>query len=455
MKILHASILLATTALASHLAFAAPARAQSSEATLNILQEQVKALQEQIDALKKQQEEANASEIKIENKGAPQISGPGFKFKIRGRLQTDFGIVGDPDKIGTVAGGVFSPDSGLGTTSEVRRARLGVEGAVSDWTYKFEADFADNDVSIADAIIGYSGFDGVDLAVGNQKTGVSLEEQTSSRFTKFMERAAFTDAFAFERELGATATFGGKNWHWIAGVFSSGGFSGDDEAKGYILASRAHYTMPIENGFVHIGGSIEYRDEDAQQERFRQRPQLHTSDTRFVDTGNLGTDSSVFFGGELAAVFGPLNAAAEYAGLSASFAEPSARGTNNAYFQGGYVQLGYFLTGERRGYKTNSGAWDRTKPLKPLDKGGMGAWELNVGVDWIDLEDRNSDAFGGKQVTYNAGMTWIPISYVRVIAQYGKVDVSNSRTHVVLKNDGGFSNDFNVNTFGLRAQLDW
>ena len=44
-------------------------------------------------------------------------------------------------------------------------------------------------------------------------------------------------------------------------------------------------------------------------------------------------------------------------------------------FCGGYAEVGYYLTGESRGYK--GGKWDRTKVLKPFDKGGWGAIQLN------------------------------------------------------------------------------
>ena len=58
----------------------------------------------------------------------------------------------------------------------------------------------------------------------------------------------------------------------------------------------------------------------------------------------------------------------------------------NPSFWGGYVEAGYFLTGETRGYK--GGPWDRTKVLKPFSKGGWGAFQLNGRVDYLDL-DRN------------------------------------------------------------------
>ena len=48
----------------------------------------------------------------------------------------------------------------------------------------------------------------------------------------------------------------------------------------------------------------------------------------------------------------------------------------NPSFWGGYIEAGYFLTGETRGYK--NGTWDRTKVLKPFSKGGSGAFQINA-----------------------------------------------------------------------------
>ncbi|MFQ5346861.1 MAG: OprO/OprP family phosphate-selective porin [Rhodothalassiaceae bacterium] len=447
---------LAAGALAAGLA-ATPAAAQSARE----LMQQIETLKAQLQALEKKVASAEAKEspdLKVEAKGAPRFTGKGFKaFKLRGRVQTDLGIVGDPDTIGSgTSPADFSPDRGLGTTTEFRRARLGVEGEITDWKYKIEADFANNEVDVTDAYLEYKGFDGVGITIGNQKTGVSMNEQTSSRFITFMERAAFTDAFGFARELGVTVNFHGKNWHWKSGVFSNGGLDGSDEKSGYVLASRAHYTMPLDEGFLHLGGSVEYRDQGAAPSRLRQRPFLHTTNTRFVSTGKMPVESSVFLGAELAAQHGPLSFEGEYGRQMTNFVNGAMPGgADSADFQGGYATLGWFLTGEKKGYKASKGAWDRTKPLHPLDKGGYGALQLNAGVDWIDLSDQSAAVNGGGQYSINLGLTWIPISHVRFLVNYAHIRVSDSPERVKLTKSGVVRPSFSTNAFGLRGQIDW
>jgi len=401
-------------------------------------------------------EKAPPTALEVAAEGAPSFSGEGFEnFKIRGRIQSDIGQVGDPDEIGTLEDGEFVPDRGLGTTSELRRVRLGVEGEIAAWKYKFEADFADSEVSLNDAYVQYKGFDRVTLTLGNQKTPVSMEEQTSSRFTKFMERGAITDAFGFSRELGVSAEIGGENWHWRSGVFAEDGASGDDTNSGVILASRAHYTARAETGFAHIGASVEFRDSGAEESRFRQRPFLHSTDTRLVTTGDLPSRDSFFFGGELAGAYGPFNFAGEYGAVSADLATQQGQGAGAAFFQGGFLHAGYFLTGEQRGYDAGDGTWGRTTPAAPLGDGGFGAVEINAGLDWIDLEDAGEGVLGGSQASFAAGLTWIPIAHVRVLANFSHTRIEDSPTHVELGTGGTFDRDIELNTFGLRAQVDW
>lgn len=443
----------------------APSYGQSAEE----LQRQIDKLQQSLNAIKAAQgieeipegevRESSATEkaapLKVEAKAAPRFSGDGFSnFKLRGRTMVDFASVGNPNKIGTLDNGVFTGDPGLGTTSEIRRARLGVEGTIEDWAYKFELDYADNEVNAADAFVQYKGLKAVTLTVGHQKTPVSMEENTSSRYTAFMERGMFTDAFGFSRELGVTAKFGGSNWSWTSGVFAGGAFSGDDEANGYGLASRAHYSLPLDDGFLHVGGSVEYRDKGEELDRYRSRPGLHTTDTRLVDTGALDTQSSLFLGAELAGSYGPFSFAAEYGTMDIDLIQQAGR-DNSARMNGAFVHMVYHLTGEKRGYKMSDGLWDRTKPLKSLGQGGFGAVALNLGFDWLDLDDSGAIISGGEQLVYQLGLTWIPMDYVRFIANFNHTEINNSRTHVRLDNNGQTRGSFGLNSFGLRAQVDW
>src|SRR3546814_10811248 len=62
-------------------------------------------------------ESKSADNVQVKWKGAPEISGDGWSFKPRGRLQYDIANVSGPDGLA---------DRGLGFSNELRRARLGV-----------------------------------------------------------------------------------------------------------------------------------------------------------------------------------------------------------------------------------------------------------------------------------------------------------------------------------------
>jgi phosphate-selective porin OprO/OprP len=195
-----------------------------------------------------------------------------------------------------------------------------------------------------------------------------------------------------------------------------------------------------------------------QTARYRARPFSQLTDLRFVDTGAYAAKSDDIIGLELAGIFKSLHISAEGQYLKSNAYEAGDTLSNlsggntinlfpgnattvlvpdgNPSFWGGYVEAGYFLTGETRGYK--NGTWDRTKVLNPFSKGGIGAIQLNGRVDFLDLDSRklhlgfNNNFLtgvsapstnytrGGKQLGLQAGVTWIPEDYVRVLLNYSR-----------------------------------
>ena len=197
--------LLAGASVIGLLAAAPEARAQDMQqiqAQINEMQATIQALQKQVQDAKAQAAAANAAaanaggsdlDLKVKWKGAPELSSADgkYSFKVRGRLMVDYNGI-DQDEPITFEGDI--------SAVELRRARLGVEGVVYyDWKYKFEIEFAGDEVEIKDAYLAYANWWGAidtsEIRIGNQYVYTSLEQITSSRFITFLERAAFTDAF--------------------------------------------------------------------------------------------------------------------------------------------------------------------------------------------------------------------------------------------------------------------
>ena len=366
-------------------------------------------------------------------KGAPEIEGPnGWSFKPRGRLQYDAGFTAVPQSTGRA--------DGFG--NKARRARLGVSGDMpGGFGYKFEVDFAGSDVTVTDALISYEAGD-VELSVGQFNNFQSLEELTSSLHTTMIERAAFTDAFGFERRVGAAAQFERDAVLIQAGLFTDN--MDDLSNKNWSADGRVVFMPKAGDAQLHFGGSLHYADlESGESVRYRQRPLVNFTSERFVNTGTLPAASEFGFGLETAVIAGPFHAAAE--GYWHNVDLPMT--TMDPTFFGGYVEIGYFLTeGDARGYK--GGKFDRVKPASPVGKGGMGSVQVNVRYDHLDLSD--AGILGGTQNGYFVSLIWKPTDYTALLANYGRLDYDDA----VFPTATG-ERSYGVDAFGVRAQIDF
>jgi len=368
----------------------------------------------------------------IEWKGAPEFTlEGGWSFKPRGRLQIDAGNIDVPDSTGR-------PD---GFGSELRRARLGLEGSIpGGFGYKFELDFAGNEVEVTDAILTYAA-SGFQLTAGQHNPFQSLEELTSSRFSSFIERAAFTDAFLFERRVGVSGQYSAGHVLLQGGVFSDN----TDALPGQTWSAdgRAVYLPRLGETQLHLGGSLHYADTDSMAVRYRQRPLVHFTSERFVDTGTVDADSEFGAGIEAALVRGRFHAAGE--AFWQAVDRPGA--FDDPTFFGGYAEVGLFLTPEdTRGYKT--GTFDRVKPSHPVGEGGLGAFQLNLRYDYLDLAD--AGVIGGIQNGYYASLIWTPTDYTRLLLNYGRLQYDQA-VHATAAGDRSYG----VDVVAMRAQVDF
>ena len=356
----------------------------------------------------------------------------GWSFKPRGRLMFDAGFTNAPDSTGA--------SEGFG--NEVRRARLGASGDMpGGFGYKFEVDFAGNEISVADAILSYENGP-VEIAIGQHNNFQSLEELTSSLHTTFIERAAFTDAFGFERRLGASITYARGDVLAQAGVFTDNLEDTDSKNRG--ADARIVFMPKAGDTQLHFGGSFHYNDLDdpAAQLRYRQRPLVHFTSQRFIDTRSMGANSETGYGLEAAAIAGRFHAAAE--GYWQSVDMPGV--TDDPSFFGGYVEAGVFLTDDTRGYK--GGKFDRTKPSSPVGEGGIGSVQFTLRYDHLDLND--AGIVGGRQAGYFAALVWKPTDYTALMLNYGRLQY----TDAILPTASG-DTSYGVDAIGMRAQIDF
>jgi phosphate-selective porin OprO/OprP len=210
---------------------------------------------------------------------------------------------------------------------------------------------------------------------------------------------------------------------------------------------RVVYAPEMGRTQLHLGASAHWRDNgDAAAggpaTRYRQRPFVHTSNSRFLATPALRVRTETDYGLEAALIRGPLHAVAEAHWLNADMLTPGPSPT----FFGVYAEIGYFLTGERRGYK--SGRWDRTKVRRPVGDGGAGALQINLRYDRLELADTSVN--GGRQRGYEASLVWIAQDHVRFLLNYGHLRYDDA---AIAAADG--DRDYVIDVFGARAQVDF
>jgi phosphate-selective porin OprO/OprP len=139
---------------------------------------------------------------------APLLAAPpaaaqdeGWSLDIIGRLQLDY----------TTAEADLAGVAESWSDSEIRRARLGVEGEQGRVSFRTEVTFDDSDVILEDAWIELDA-GAVTLIAGHWRSPVSFTQQTSSRHGTSLERPAFAEAFGFGRRLGVGVSAAGERY---------------------------------------------------------------------------------------------------------------------------------------------------------------------------------------------------------------------------------------------------
>ncbi len=490
------------------------------------LQQQIQALQQQVNALQAQVSQgpvvtnvtlgalAQSGGTGPVNQAGTQgaAAGPSFKFdgatratddqgdmfKVRGRLLVD-AVSEDVDREGG-AGRVADYHS---RNFRGRQLYLGVEGQITPkFAYKLEGGWANGaNPTWDDAVIEYKATKTTSILFGNQKAA-GLENITSQRFTDFLDRGVFQDTTQIDYVVAIESVMTGPNYSIWAALQGASINSTDVTAGAYNSNSanerlggtfRATYS-PILTADTksHLGAWVRYRSRGGETGfNYSAKPDTNfnsetTGATQLLNTGAVG-DSDVTIGAEGMFEHRSFEVQGEAAAIFVSrlsTGRSAALGGDDFTIPTGYVQASWFPTGEMKNYNPN-GQFGRVKVLNPVDKGGMGAFQLAARYDFVDFTDmkRNTVSSLASQVGLanaavptaglataghwngvTVGLNWYPISYVRFMANYtyGKVDNRQFNVPAVAATATAPAGpsilsqaDANVNVFQLRAQLDY
>jgi phosphate-selective porin OprO/OprP len=260
------------------------------------------------------------------------------------------------------------------------------------------------------------------LRVGFLNEPFSLERQTGSFNIGLLERSLPVQTIAPGTNLGWMIHDAGrkKRFTWAAGIFSVGQ-TNDNNASSSALSLTGRFTyLPVYRNegrdIIHVGVSLSSRSPRSGETRYRSRPEARFVDY-LVDTGSLDVGHVTLTGLEFATVRGPLWMQAEFIR-----SEVNAQSLDDPAFKGAYVQVGWFLTGESRRYRTNSGTFERTRPRNKYTKGNPfkkrngGAWELVGRLSRVDLTDGLVE--GGELADISGALSWYINPTFRVELNY-------------------------------------
>ena len=281
-----------------------------------------------------------------------------------------------------------------------RRAYLTLTGKAYGWDYKFENDFTAttaNGGAFREMWIGTKVGPGK-LIIGQHKPFRGMEELTSSNEITLMERPVTS----------ASGIYGG-NRQFLTGLFYkgnsdtfgygahisslSGGTGNFTEGNSY--GARAYwFPMSGDGETIHAGLAYSTDREDVTNGTASSAAVSYSYAGRrglSMGFGNAGSRLASGFGkqntlhAELGASFGSFTAQAEYATaeLENSFGASAATAMDSdvdAY----YLQGSYFVTGEKKVYKKDRGAFGSPKPINDF-----GAVELVARYEVIENKDES------------------------------------------------------------------
>jgi len=381
---------------------------------------------------------------KITTKGKIQVESADGQYTFRpiGRVMWDY-IDTDEDGSGQ--------DDFRGT--ELRRLRLGFQGKVKNWGYKFEGEFNGGETAVKDAWINYSGRFGEDknrlgIKLGQSHIQYGLNTKMSSKYMTFIDRPLFTDgAVSPARESGIVVTTAADDYRWMLssgltfGQHGNGGSNDDQvnrDVQGNTISVRGsvipymkdkQHMLQVGAGYLNLSGAEKYR--------FRQRIVSHEDAKRHIEGGlNSGNDldGTDGFTMDLFGIYGPLHTISEYNTYTMDSKNDA---LDDVEVDSYSVEVGYFLTGE-------SMKWSKGYTSGITPKSELGAWQVAARFETTEIE---GDVNGTDEIDkFTIGLKYYPTSNISFLLNYDKVtDLTVNGTNV----------DFEPSALKFRANAYW
>ncbi len=450
----------------------------------------IRALETQVNGLSQtdgpQLNESLVSRLSLleENLGDLPVDGAGFleslsrnsKRVFNGRIHLDTWQIADSTPgINAIETGDFLLDPENRTL--VRRARVGIRGTVppDNMSYRLELEFSGTDGGqIRDAWLGWDDLPVLQtIRVGNQKRPYGLDQLNSSNSMTFLERPFIVESINRETRRIGVAAYGAsddQSQNWQFGAFNLVTIQDNNQIVGDTaqvefagrLANTVWYDEDSDGcDYAHFGlaGSLAFPggDNTESQAFFQSKPEARTG-TDWINTGVIpGSKSYQLTAVESVVNVGALQLVGEW--MHVGMQREAGHGPDLS-FQGGYVSLSYFLTGEHIPWNRKLGIQGRVEPhenffcVRDCDGNsakGMGAWQLAIRLSRADFSDSNIQ--GGIGENLSVAMNWYWNAHTRLQFNYILGEISDRRTMLTNGMTPIVSGEYQV--IGTRFMIDF
>ncbi len=315
----------------------------------------------------------------------------------------------------------------IGNNVSIRRARFAIKAQVNEhWYGEIDTDFSNGYFELKDAYLRYSTCFGLDIKAGNFKENFSMEETTSSRYLPFMERPMAVKAFAPSRHIGLDINYANAIFN-ISGGMAFQAVAGEEEIL-FVEANNKDNNLnqgvdwvgklvlhPFSNHQkdwgMHLGGGIVYRTPktdvayaDYGTSRFSTRNNSSINRKKYLDTDVIGNvHHELLYNGEMAWWYKGLRVQGEYLATDVHIKHSAPIGTDlsTKHFYGFYAHAGILLFGGKQRYDASDGEF--TQPSRGKKWGDI---ELLARYDYLNLNDKSANIYGGAGENYTLGLTY-------------------------------------------------
>ena len=364
-----------------------------------------------------------------------------FDVRIQGDAAVYFGA---PDFCAKEIDGKWN-NSHIGSGMNIRRSRFAVKAQLDkNWYGEIDTDWTSGTPELKDAILAFTGVEGLEIKAGNFKENFSIQRNTTSRYLMFMERAMVT-GLAPSRHLGINARYANK-WFWGSfGVFGPELKSSEemtfmeDGNKDYGYNEGLSYTGKIvfrpfyksTTSSLHIGGAVSYREPKLSSTdgyfmgRYSARNSTSINRKKYLDTDDVkGLDHELAWTAELAGHWNQLRYETSYIARG-MYLDPAKNTADYAkqtqWAEGWYAQASWLLFGGTQNYDSNGAKYTRTTSERE-----WGNLEVAFRYEYCDFNTgklfshsiADSGILGGSAEAYTVGLNYYPTKNVKFVINW-------------------------------------